>query len=521
MRIQHETLMVQLENYISKSDYHSAFDVITNYPEVIFDVPRLNGLLKLMDKIPDSEYTIPLHKLIKAWVCFLCGENYYLTKVLSTIHEENLQNARESSLFYGLKALASFMTHQDDSLRYAKLSVDVFEDSQDIFYLANAKLTYGQLLSSVYRVQEAAVEFYSAYHLFKTLGCDFLSTVAIINYGLKKHSIGQIFDILQIFNDEITANSRVSGHDDSFFDTLKLPLGIAYFELNKQTNAVEYLECARSSIFQLDYVHMYGTLELYLCYAYAALERFSDAKTVLNELIDRVGKLNSKNYDALFAILRIDICLLEGGSPSKSDIEFLEVYFLMNGERSFANTLLTLARLNLNGLSEAIGLNELKNLQALLDKSSNLPLLQSTCLLIAEFYLKEGNSELCEASLMRAVSIYNETKMCSRFHLEKLECLKYLGKLSPLIHSQLTVCERQQNSSDTQKDSSIDALTSKELEILAFIAAGDSNQDIARKLFISVGTTKWHISNIFSKLQIKRRSQAAAYYHNLNTSSKS
>ncbi|MCX7771782.1 MAG: LuxR C-terminal-related transcriptional regulator [Clostridia bacterium] len=39
---------------------------------------------------------------------------------------------------------------------------------------------------------------------------------------------------------------------------------------------------------------------------------------------------------------------------------------------------------------------------------------------------------------------------------------------------------------------------------------------MAKKLFISVGTTKWHINNIFSKLKLKRRSQAVAYYHEIN-----
>lgn len=51
-------------------------------------------------------------------------------------------------------------------------------------------------------------------------------------------------------------------------------------------------------------------------------------------------------------------------------------------------------------------------------------------------------------------------------------------------------------------------LTEREMEILELIAKGHSNQEIAGKLFISISTVKTHCSNIFSKLDVKRRTQA-------------
>jgi DNA-binding NarL/FixJ family response regulator len=52
-------------------------------------------------------------------------------------------------------------------------------------------------------------------------------------------------------------------------------------------------------------------------------------------------------------------------------------------------------------------------------------------------------------------------------------------------------------------------LTAREREILVLIAPGDSNADIAAKLAISVKTVRNHVSNIFSKLQVADRTQAA------------
>lgn len=52
-------------------------------------------------------------------------------------------------------------------------------------------------------------------------------------------------------------------------------------------------------------------------------------------------------------------------------------------------------------------------------------------------------------------------------------------------------------------------LTDREREILTMIAQGDTNTDIAQKLVISLKTVRNHVSNIFSKLQVADRTQAA------------
>src|SRR4051794_17045713 len=53
-------------------------------------------------------------------------------------------------------------------------------------------------------------------------------------------------------------------------------------------------------------------------------------------------------------------------------------------------------------------------------------------------------------------------------------------------------------------------LTERELEVLHLVAEGDSNQDIARKLVVSLATVKTHINHIFSKLDAESRVQVVA-----------
>ena len=51
-------------------------------------------------------------------------------------------------------------------------------------------------------------------------------------------------------------------------------------------------------------------------------------------------------------------------------------------------------------------------------------------------------------------------------------------------------------------------ISPRELEVLQLMAEGYSNQEIADKLFISLYTVKTHTSNLFSKLDVRRRTQA-------------
>lgn len=55
------------------------------------------------------------------------------------------------------------------------------------------------------------------------------------------------------------------------------------------------------------------------------------------------------------------------------------------------------------------------------------------------------------------------------------------------------------------------ALTPRERDVLAELTKGKSNREIASSLFVTEKTVKTHISNIFTKLEVQDRTQAALY----------
>jgi DNA-binding NarL/FixJ family response regulator len=54
-------------------------------------------------------------------------------------------------------------------------------------------------------------------------------------------------------------------------------------------------------------------------------------------------------------------------------------------------------------------------------------------------------------------------------------------------------------------------LTGQERQVLALIAAGKTNREIAAELFLSEGTVRNYVSSILSKLNVSNRAEAAAY----------
>jgi LuxR family maltose regulon positive regulatory protein len=55
----------------------------------------------------------------------------------------------------------------------------------------------------------------------------------------------------------------------------------------------------------------------------------------------------------------------------------------------------------------------------------------------------------------------------------------------------------------------VEPLSEREREVLQWLASGVSNREIGRRLYITESTVKRHVYNIFGKLNVRNRTQAA------------
>ena len=88
--------------------------------------------------------------------------------------------------------------------------------------------------------------------------------------------------------------------------------------------------------------------------------------------------------------------------------------------------------------------------------------------------------------------------------------------LAPAITSQVMQLMRTSQHQESLRKR-FDSLSAQEQRVLAHVARGLTNKEVAVELGLSEKTVKNYLSNLFEKLQIARRSQAVALYAEMNS----
>ncbi len=113
-------------------------------------------------------------------------------------------------------------------------------------------------------------------------------------------------------------------------------------------------------------------------------------------------------------------------------------------------------------------------------------------------------------ALKQGASSYLLKDMNSDEIVSAIRVVKQGGSVMPPKVTAKVVNKFAKISSSTEQ-SAYEHLTEREMEIIKHIAAGMSNKEIAKALYLSQGTVKNHITNILSKLNMRDRTQVALY----------
>jgi DNA-binding NarL/FixJ family response regulator len=83
--------------------------------------------------------------------------------------------------------------------------------------------------------------------------------------------------------------------------------------------------------------------------------------------------------------------------------------------------------------------------------------------------------------------------------------------LDPAVQQRLLLAAARAPAPQPDQDHDPDELTPREADVLRLIAAGKSNREIARALYVSEATVKTHVNRIFAKTGSRDRTQAVRY----------
>jgi DNA-binding NarL/FixJ family response regulator len=122
-------------------------------------------------------------------------------------------------------------------------------------------------------------------------------------------------------------------------------------------------------------------------------------------------------------------------------------------------------------------------------------------------------------SALQAGALGYLTKDAGRDHIARAIHAAAAGQaiLDPAVQARLVATAAPAPSDVVPSRPLPDKLTAREAEVLALIATGHTNTQIARVLVVSPSTVKTHINNIFAKTGVSDRAQAVqyAYQHQL------
>lgn len=94
---------------------------------------------------------------------------------------------------------------------------------------------------------------------------------------------------------------------------------------------------------------------------------------------------------------------------------------------------------------------------------------------------------------------------------ELVNSIRQIMRGEHILHPEATTTLEAQQEELASAPHIINLLTPRERDVLAELTKGKSNKEIASSLFVTEKTIKTHISNIFSKLEVQDRTQAALY----------
>jgi len=458
---------------------------LLDHVELIFSE---NLIFQYYDLLKKYDFNDDCVKVMIGWLALLSGDNISLMRLMQIIDMDQL-NRQYQSLFYDLKALTSLSGSAEDRIKYNDLALDLIKKDKNTFFYANVHLTRGQIHAGLKKYRKAGEYFYIAYQTFFKVDMMFPASVAVTNAMLNWFKLGEFEKLLNLSQNILLMSSQFKSNPSKYWDVVKLPIGMTYAAQLKMKLAEEFLKQSKKTIDDLNLVHMHGYVELYLMDVY----HYNHDGQKLEKIFNDTDKIfNQMNYPFMRVAL-IYGKILRGKTITSSDIQFIEIYYDQAKLTVDPLAFELLQYLSIHESTVNLSLEEIVNHIKDLRYHGDLINLATSLLLLAEYYARNQQEKEMYLILEELVDLYEQHHIKHIFYRYPISIWKQLQSL---------------NSNITKNISKLDELTYKEQEIMSYIKEGYTNKDIAEKLFISIGTVKWHINNIYRKLDVTSRVDA-------------
>jgi ATP/maltotriose-dependent transcriptional regulator MalT len=133
--------------------------------------------------------------------------------------------------------------------------------------------------------------------------------------------------------------------------------------------------------------------------------------------------------------------------------------------------------------------------------------------ILAVLHYKAKHYQESEEALHESLIIAASRNYISLYNIDKVSLFAILERFNNKAQSKdirqfIVKLRKVLQGNRSEQSDQVEKLTKKEIHVIQLAESGNPTKELASELNISQGTLKWHLHNIYEKLQVKNRTQA-------------
>jgi LuxR family maltose regulon positive regulatory protein len=504
-----------MKHALAAADLNAMVRLFRAQAEQLFSRGEILRLLAWLDALPDG--VVRAHPDLcgyKAWLLFLRGRTAQAKSYAALAREVNHVAApmAQRAMLYTFQAyLAINWGAPVEAIPAAKQALELLQESQS-FFRVYALSFLGQAQNATGDRRAAVDTFRLAVELGQTLDHQLVTLDALVHLAPMLYAQGRLREAVVLCRN--AADEYVDARDKPLpvAGLVHVALGVLYFELNELSMCRHELDTGIALCQRLGMVYytLMGQRALArMQHACGDREAAWNTLAAARELAE--GSENPGRWRSI-AVLTADLQLREGNATAaaRSLAELGTPVGASAEYQTFTEARLLLARAKADRAEEL-----LVNLQAAASQDGrdgsliSIGVLQALCRL-AKRDRPGALQRLAEAVSLAASGGYRRVFLDEGAPVAAL--LADVRHAAPEFVDALLAEFPDYEKEPTTPDMGalVEPLSKVQLHILRLLDRGHTNQEIADHLTISVGTTKWHLNQMFGKLQVRNRTSALA-----------
>lgn len=509
---------------LAAADFERAAALIEQSAREVLTRGEIAMLLSWLDNLPDElAHSRPRLRIFNAWARAMTGQPDAAESYLQDIDSEGLQGEVAA-----VRAYMAFLQQDSCAIELSRQALEHLP-KQNSFMRSIMAMRLGTAYYWALGDPVAAMRSLTeAISLGQAAGDSYLVLMATSTLGQAQQMRGQLYQAAETYRQALQlatrssaqgeGRGRGSGHPPPFAGLAHIGLAGLLYEWNDldeaQRHAQEGIRLGERG--QSVDVLQGGCSYLTLAQVYQARGEVDNALEMMRKAEQFAQSHNQAYVIALAAALRARLWLVQGNVTAASRWA-QERGLSANDELSYARETeyITLARVLLaqGQAGEALGL-----LARLLEAAQAAERMGSTIKVLALQALTfeaQGDVDRAVSALEQALCLAEPESYIRTFVDEGWPMAALLRQalsqgLAPSYTSRLLAALGESaGPASPVAQPLIEPLSERELEVLRLVAAGLSNREIAEELCLSINTVKAHTKNIYSKLNVRGRMQAA------------